>query len=80
MAAVSAPSGRSLIGKLSVALQGRARARGRGPSRVAAFLAEHTGTLAALGFADAAAWHAGVTWGLLATAACALVADFKLQG
>ena len=80
MAAVSVPTGRSLIGKIAVALAVRSRARSGRPSKAAAFIADHTGTLAALGFADAAAWHAGTTWGLIATAVCVMVADFKLQG
>jgi hypothetical protein len=80
--AVTAPhvTGVSLIGKIAGVLQARSQARARKPSKAAAFLADHTGTFTALGFADAAAWHAGATWGLLATAACALVAEFKVRG
>lgn len=80
MAAITAPTGRSLVGKVALALAARSRARNGRPSKAAAFLAEHTGTLAALGFGDAAAWHAGTTWGLVATAACVLVAEFKVRG
>ena len=80
MAAVTAPTGRSLVGKVALTLAARSRARSGRPSKAAAFLAEHTGTLAALGFADTAAWHAGTTWGLVATAACVLVAEFKVRG
>jgi hypothetical protein len=81
MAAVTAlPPGRSLIGKVAATFQARSRARSGRPSRVAAFIADHTGTVTALGFADAAAWHAGETWGLVATAACILVAEFKVRG
>jgi hypothetical protein len=47
---------------------------------VAGFLADHTGTLSALGFADAAFWHWGTTAGLIGTAACVLVAEFKVRG
>lgn len=80
MAAVTAPTGRSLLGKVALVLAARSRARNGRPSKAAAFLVEHTGTLAALGFAAAAAWHAGTTWGLVATAACVLVAEFKVRG
>jgi hypothetical protein len=80
MAAVTAPPGRSLIGKVALTLSARSRARSGRPSRAAAFIADHTGTVTALGFADAAAWHAGTTWGLVATAVCILVAEFKLRG
>ena len=79
-AAVPVPSGRSLLGKVAGVFAARAAARSGRPSRVAAFIADHTGTVAALGFADAAAWHSGMTWGLLATAACVLVAEFKVRG
>jgi hypothetical protein len=80
MAAVTVPSGRSLIGKIAATLSARSRARTGRPSKAAAFLADHTGTIVALGFADSAAWHAGTTWGLVATAACVLVAEFKVRG
>ena len=84
MAAVTAPTGRpltgkSLIGKIALALQARAAAR-RKPSRVAAFFADHTGTLAALAFADTACWHWSDTAGLIGTAACILVAELKVRG
>jgi hypothetical protein len=80
VAAVSAPTGHSLIGKVAATLSARSRARSGRPSKAAAFLQDHTGTITALGFADTAAWHAGVTWGLVATAACVLVAEFKVRG
>jgi hypothetical protein len=73
------PAGRSLIGKVAGVFAARAAAR-KQPSKVAAFIADHTGTLTALGFADTAAWHAGTTWGLVATAVCVLVAEFKVRG
>lgn len=78
MAAVTAPSGRSLIGKLAGTFAARA-ARSRKPSKVAAFIADHTGTLAALGFADAACWHWGTGAGLIGTAVVILVAEFKVR-
>lgn len=80
MAAVTAPQGRSLIGKVALALQARSRARSGRPSRAAALLAEHAGTLTALGFADAACWHWGTGAGLIGTAVCVLVAEFKVRG
>ena len=80
MAAVTAPTGRSLIGKVALTLAARSKARAGRPSKLAAFLVEHTGTIAALGFGDAAAWHTGGTWGLIATAACVFVAEFKIRG
>ena len=80
MAAVTAPTGKSLIGKVALALAARSRARNGRPSKATAFLVEHTGTISALGFADAAAWHAGTTWGLVATAACIVLAEFKVRG
>lgn len=80
MAAVSVPPGGSLIGKIAGVLSARSRARSGRPSKAAAFIADHTGTMAALGFADAAAWHAGTTWGLIASAVCVLVAEFKVRG
>ena len=80
MAAVTAPTGKSLIGKVALAFAARSRARNGRPSKAAAFLADHTGTIGALGFADAAAWHAGTTWGLIATAACIVLAEFKVRG
>jgi hypothetical protein len=80
VAAVTAPPGRSLLGKIAVSLRARSRARAGRPSRAAAFLADHTGTMTALGFADAAAWHWGTTAGLIGTAVCVLVAEFKVRG
>jgi len=73
-------TGKSLVGKIAIALQARAAARGGKPSRAASFLADHTGTLTALGFADTAAWHTGSTWGMVATAVCIVFAEFKVRG
>lgn len=80
MTAASVPSGRSLIGKVAGVFTARAKARNGRPSKVAAAIRDHTGTITALGFADTAAWHAGMTWGLVATAVCVLVAEFKVRG
>jgi hypothetical protein len=83
VAAVSAPqglTGHSLLGKVGQVFAARAKARNGRPSKAAAVIADHAGTITALGFADAAAWHAGTTWGLVATAVCVLVAEFKIRG
>lgn len=80
MAAVTVPSGGSLIGKFAGVLRARAKARGGKPSRLAAAIADHSGTVTALGFADAACWHWGITAGLIGTAVCVLVAEFKVRG
>lgn len=79
MAAATAPAGRSLIGHVVASLQSRAKARGV-PSRAAAAVTDHAGTMAALGFADAACWHWGTAAGLIGTAAAILVAEFKIRG
>lgn len=79
MAAISAPSGRSLLGKIAVSLQSRAKRTGR-PSKAAAFIADHTGTMTALGFAVTAMWHLGPFWGWLGTGVAVLVAEFKVRG
>lgn len=77
--AVPVPAGRSLIGKVAGVFAARAAARKK-PSKVAGFLADHTGTITALGFADTACWHWGDTVGLIGTAVCILVAEFKVRG
>lgn len=80
MATVTVPRRGSLLGKVVSALHDRSAERESKPSRIGAFLSDHTGTLAALGFGDTAAWHTGTTYGLIATAACILVAEFKVRG
>lgn len=72
-------TGRSLLGKAAATFQARAKAK-RATSRAAAFLTDHTGTLTALGFADAACWHWGTGAGLIGTAVAILVAEFKVRG
>lgn len=79
MAAVTAPSGGSLLGKLAGLAAARAKARGR-VSRLASAVGDHLLTVAALGAGDAAAWLHGPTWGLVATMGALLIIDFKLQG
>jgi uncharacterized protein with von Willebrand factor type A (vWA) domain len=73
-------TGKSLVGKVALALQARAAARNGRSGKAATFLQDHTGTLTALGFADTAAWHTGLTWGLVATAVCIVFAEFKVRG
>jgi len=81
VAAVTAPASRgSLLGKIASAFHARAQSRKGQPSRVGAFVADHTGTLTALGFADTACWHWGTTAGLIGTAVAILVAEFKVRG
>ena len=80
MTAVTAPSRGSLIGKAASVLSARSRARSGQPSKAAAFLADHTGTMAALGFADTACWHWGIAPGLIGTAVAILVGEFKIRG
>lgn len=83
MAAVTAPPGRSLIGKIAAARQKRAQGA-RKPSRVAAFVADHVGTLAALAAADEGLWrvpwHLGPVTGPLGLCVAIAVAEFKVRG
>jgi hypothetical protein len=86
VAAVTVPpggsplTGKSLVGKLAKRLHARAQSRQGQPSRVGSFLADHTWTITALGFADTACWHWGSTAGLIGSAVCVLVAEFKVRG
>lgn len=79
MAAVTAPSGRSLLGKFAASASSRARARGQ-RSRLASFIGEHVMTVAAMAAADTGMWHLGPLAGWLSVAVSLLVIDFKLQG
>lgn len=79
MAAVTAPGGSSLLGKVAGVAAARAAARKRA-SRVAAFLADNLLTAAALGAGVAAAWLHGETWGLCSLVPALLVLDFKVRG
>jgi hypothetical protein len=82
MAAVSAPrelTGRSLLGKLALFAQARAKAR-RGTSRLAPFIADHSGTLAALGLIDTGLWHANPVAGWIGAGVSLLVAELKIRG
>ena len=81
MAAVTAaPSGRSLLGKLSGTLAGRRKAR---PGRVAAVVAkarEHVVTFAALASVDTGAFHGGQVAGWVVTGVSLLALDFAVRG
>lgn len=82
MAAVTAPqklTGRSLLGKLALALQARAKRSGK-PSPLAAFIADHSGTLAALGLIDTGLWHVSGVAGWIGTGVTVLVAELKIRG
>jgi len=82
MALSAAPqqlTGKSLLGKVALALRARA-GRGGKPSRAAAFITDHTGTLTALGFMVTAMWHEGDFWGWLGTGVAVLVAELKIRG
>ena len=74
-------TGKSLLGKLALALQARAAAKGeQKPSRLAAFIADHTGTLSALGLIDAGLWHSSPVAGWIGTGVTVLVAELKIRG
>lgn len=83
MVAVSVPSGRSLIGKIAATRQKRAQGA-RKPSRIAAFVTDHIGTLAALAAADEGLWrvpwHLGPVAGPLGLCVAIAVAEFKVRG
>lgn len=81
MAAASVPlTGRSLLGKGAVALQALARMKRRGPSRLAEFVTDHIGTVAALGLIDTGLWHWSQIAGFIGAGVCVLVADLKIRG
>ncbi len=79
MAAVTVPPGRSLLGHVRARLQLRAAAKDKA-SRAARVIADHAGTMAALGFAATAMWHLGPFWGLLGTAVGIVIAEDKIRG
>lgn len=80
MAAASTPlTGRSLLGRLGVALQGRARLKG-GTSKAAAFVADHSGTMTALGLIDTGLWHVNPVAGWIGAGVSVLVAELKIRG
>lgn len=88
MAAVTVPSGHSLLGKASDALAARRTARGRRPSALAAFAArarEHVVTAAALASVDLGAFqvhvpHLGSAPGWAALCMSLLALDFAVRG
>lgn len=80
MTAASVPlTGRSLLGKVAVALQARAKAK-KGASLLAAAIKDHAGTLTALGLIDAGLWDASRVIGLIGAGVCVLVAELKIRG
>lgn len=83
MAAVSAPrelTGRSLLGKVALALRARAARRGEGNSKAAAFIADHSGTMTALGLIDTGLWHVNPVAGWIGLGVSVLVAELKIRG
>lgn len=81
MAAASVPlTGRSLLGKVAVALHARARMKKRGTSQLAVFITDHIGTMAALGLVDAGLWHWSDIAGFIGAGVCVLVAELKIRG
>lgn len=80
MAAVTAPGGRSLFGKLAAAAAQRAAVRTRRPSRAAAFITDHLLTACALGAGVTAGFVHGETWGLVSLVPALLILDFKIRG
>lgn len=81
MAAVSAPklTGRSLLGKVALIAQARAKAK-HGTSKLAPFIADHSGTMAALGLIDTGLWHVSPVAGWIGAGVCVLVAELKMRG
>ena len=80
MAAVSAPDGRSLLGKLARVAGERAAVRRQRPSRAAAFISDHLLTAAALGAGVADAFLHSRGWGLGSLVPALLILDFKIRG
>lgn len=79
MAAVTAPPRGSLLGKVAASLHARAGARGSA-SKAAAFIADHSGTAAALGLIDTGLWHVSPVAGWIGTGVAVLVLEFKVRG
>lgn len=83
MAAVTAPSGRSLLGKARETWAARRAATSGRPSVLTAVLAktrEHVVTVAALASADFGAFHWGNGVGFVVTGVSALLLDFAVRG
>lgn len=80
MAAVSVPSGKSLLGKLAGAAAQRAAVRRQRPSRTAAFISDHLLTACALGAGVADAFLHSRGWGLGSLVPALLILDFKIRG
>jgi hypothetical protein len=80
VAAVTAPSGRSLPGKVLSLLAARKRARPGAVAAVVAKAREHVLTVAALASADLGALHWGAGAGWLAVGGSLLALDFAVRG
>ena len=80
MTALSAPGGRSLVGKASAYVSARKRAKSPRIAAALAVVREHVVTVAALVSVDLGAFHwcPGVGW--IVTGASLLAADFAVRG
>ena len=79
-AAVAAPRGRSLLGKLSGTLAGRKRTRPGAVAAVVAKAREHVVTVAALASVDLGAFHTCQAAGWIVTGVSLLALDFAVRG
>ena len=80
MTALTAPGGRSLVGKASAYVAARKRAKSARVAAVVAVVREHVVTVAALVSVDLGAFHWGPGVGFLAVGASLLAADFAVRG
>ena len=82
MSVATAPqlTGRSLLGKVALALQARARRRAGQPSKLALAIQDHSGTITALGLIDTGLWHTGSVAGWIGLGVSVLVAELKIRG
>jgi hypothetical protein len=78
LAAVTAPSRGSLLGKVAASFQARAKVRGK-VSKAAYVISDHVGTFAALAAADVGMWHLGPVWGWVSTGVAILIAESKVR-
>jgi hypothetical protein len=80
VAAVTVPSGGSLLGKAGAAFRARRKTRQGQVTAVLAKAREHVLTVAALAAADLGAFHWGAGVGWLVTGASLLALDFAVRG
>ena len=80
MTALTAPGGRSLLGKAQSALQARKRPKSARAAAAMAVARQHVVTVAALVSVDLGAFHWGPGFGWLAVGASLLAADFAVRG